>query len=157
MGKKTSTNIYDDKCPLLYAMEMFASKWKLPIIWFLHENDNSTLRYNELQRRVQGVNSTMLTKCLRELEHDKMIRRKHYNTIPPTVEYSLTERGKSLFPALDSLYKWAEVQMLSSSDTHEQTADNFLAALMSDEFVSAEPTKLNVDRYIKELREDDRT
>ena len=148
---------YETDHVLLYTMKIIRPKWKLPIIWLLHENDNGTLRYTELQRRVQGVNSAMLTRCLRELEHDRMIIRKTYNTIPPTVEYSLTERGKSLFPALDSLYKWAEVQMLSPSDTHEQTADNFLAALMSDEFVSAEPTKLNVDRYIKELREDDRT
>ena len=44
--------------------------------WYLNENDNYTLRYNELQKRVQGVNSTMLTKCLRELEHDKMVQRK---------------------------------------------------------------------------------
>ena len=111
--KKLDVNEYDKKCPLLYAMEMFASKWKLPILWYLNENDNYTLRYNELQKRVQGVNSTMLTKCLRELEHDKMVQRKQYNTIPPTVEYSLTERGKSLLPALDSLYKWAEIQMLN--------------------------------------------
>lgn len=53
----------------------------------------------------------MLTKCLRELAADGLISRKQYSTIPPTVEYSLTECGKTLIPALDSIYQWAEGQM----------------------------------------------
>ncbi|MBR0062294.1 MAG: helix-turn-helix transcriptional regulator [Selenomonadaceae bacterium] len=110
MAKKFDTNksVYDDKCPLLSAMEIFGSKWKLPIIWYLNASDNQTLRYRELQRRVTGITEAMLTKCLRELERDKIITRKQYNTIPPTVEYSLTENGKSLLPALNSLSLWAE-------------------------------------------------
>ena len=69
------------------------------------------MRYRELERKVVGITATMLTKCLRELERDKFITRKQYNTIPPTVEYSLDERGKTLLPALESVYKWAEEQM----------------------------------------------
>ena len=53
----------------------------------------------------------MLTKCLRELEQDRFITRKQYSTIPPTVEYSLMERGKTLIPALESVYQWADEQM----------------------------------------------
>ncbi len=53
----------------------------------------------------------MLTKCLRELENDGLITRTQYPTIPPTVEYSLAEKGKSLIPALESVYKWADEQM----------------------------------------------
>lgn len=59
----------------------------------------------------------MLTKCLRELEQDKFIVRKQYNTIPPTVEYSLAERGKTLIPALESVYQWAEEQMCAEKHT----------------------------------------
>ena len=58
----------------------------------------------------------MLTKCLRELEADGLIVRTQYNTIPPTVEYSLTERGMSLIPALESVYQWAEGQMKLKQD-----------------------------------------
>ena len=58
-----------------------------------------------------GITATMLTKCLRELEQDRFITRTQYNTIPPIVEYSLAERGKTLIPALESVYKWAEDQM----------------------------------------------
>ena len=58
-----------------------------------------------------GITATMLTKCLRELEQDKFITRKQYSTIPPTVEYSLAARGKTLIPALESVYQWADEQM----------------------------------------------
>ena len=69
------------------------------------------IRYNELQRKVVGITATMLTKDLRELENDGLISPKQYSTIPPTVEYSLTEKGKTLIPALDTLYQWADDQM----------------------------------------------
>ena len=114
MSKKqlTSTeNIYETECPILYAMEIIGQKWKLPILWYIADAENQTLRYRELERKVVGITATMLTKCLRELEQDGLISRTQYNTIPPTVEYALTERGKTLIPALDSVYQWADRQM----------------------------------------------
>lgn len=62
-----------------------------------------------------GITATMLTKCLRELERDGFITRKQYNTITPTVEYSLAERGRTLIPALESVYQWADEQMKNKS------------------------------------------
>lgn len=79
------------------------------ILWYIA--DKEVIRYNELQRKVVGITATMLTKDLRELENDGLISRKQYSTIPPTVEYSLTEKGKTLIPALDTLYQWADDQM----------------------------------------------
>lgn len=102
-------NIYDTKCPILFAMEIIGQKWKLPILWYIA--DREVIRYNELQRKVVGITPTMLTKCLKELEGDGLVIRTQYNTIPPTVEYSLTDKGKALMPALDSLYNWADEQM----------------------------------------------
>ena len=102
-------NIYDTKCPILFAMEIIGQKWKLPILWYIA--DREVMRYNELQRKVVGITPTMLTKCLKELEGDGLVIRTQYNTIPPTVEYSLTDKGKALMPALDSLYNWADEQM----------------------------------------------
>ena len=104
-------NIYKTECPILYAMEIIGQKWKLPILWYIADAENQTLRYRELERKVVGITATMLTKCLRELEADHLISRTQYNTIPPTVEYSLTERGKTLIPALESVYRWADQQM----------------------------------------------
>ena len=104
-------NIYETDCPILYAMELIGQKWKLPILWYIADAENQTLRYRELERNVIGITATMLTKCLRELERDRFITRKQYSTIPPTVEYSLAERGKTLIPALESVYQWAAAQM----------------------------------------------
>ena len=95
-----SENIYETECPILYAMRIIGQKWKLPILWYIADSENQTMRYKELERRVVGITATMLTKCLRELEADKLIRRTQYSTIPPTVEYTLIERGKLLIPAL---------------------------------------------------------
>ena len=86
-------------------------KWKLPILWYISYAENKTLRYRQLERKVVGITATMLTKYLRELERDRLVKRTQYNTIPPTVEYSLTERGITLIPALESVYSWAEEQM----------------------------------------------
>ncbi|MBR1672353.1 MAG: helix-turn-helix transcriptional regulator [Fretibacterium sp.] len=114
MGKKPlpeDENIYDTLCPILYAMKVIGQKWKLPILWYIADAEGQTLRYKELERRVVGITATMLTKCLKELETDNLIHREQYSTIPPTVEYSLTERGRTLIPALESVYQWAEGQM----------------------------------------------
>lgn len=104
-------SIYETECPILYAMNLIGQKWKLPILWYIADAEDQTLRYRELERKVVGITATMLTKCLRELERDKFITRKQYSTIPPTVEYSLANRGMTLIPALESLYQWADEQM----------------------------------------------
>ena len=104
-----SDNIYETKCPLIYALEIIGQKWKLPIMWYLFENE--TTRYNELKRKVNGITSMMLTKSLKELEEHNLIVRIQYETIPPKVEYSLTERGKALLPALNELSIWGEEQI----------------------------------------------
>lgn len=112
-------NIYETECPILYAMQIIGQKWKLPILWYIADAEHQTLRYRELERKVVGITATMLTKCLRELENDRLITRTQYNTIPPTVEYSLTEQGKTLIPALESIYSWADQQMKGNRDEQE--------------------------------------
>lgn len=104
-----NTNVYDNQCPTMYLFNILGQKWKLPIIWYLAEKD--TARYNELKRRIKGITNIMLTKSLRELEELNVIQRTQYNTIPPKVEYSLTESGKSLLPALSELNVWVEEHM----------------------------------------------
>ena len=103
--------LYDDKtqCPILHVFRRIGGKWKLPILW--HLADQETVRYNELKRSVRGVTNMMLTKCLRELEEYGLVIRRQYNEVPPRVEYSLTERGKKLLPALAELYAWGREQL----------------------------------------------
>ena len=103
--------LYETECPIPYAMELIGQKRKLPILWYIADAENQTLRYRELERKVVGITATMLTKCLRELESDGLVSRTVYPTIPPAVEYALTERGKTLIPALQSIYNWADGQM----------------------------------------------
>ncbi|WP_298779178.1 helix-turn-helix domain-containing protein [uncultured Fretibacterium sp.] len=103
-SKDSKTGGYVARCPLLYVMELIGSKWKLPILWCLNEEDG--LHYNELKRRVHGVTNTMLTKCLRELEEKGLIFRHSLGSVPPSVTYHLREDGKSLMPALEGLCNW---------------------------------------------------
>ena len=100
------SGLYDDKteCPILHVFRRIGGKWKLPILW--HLADQETVRYNELKRSVRGVTNMMLTKCLRELEEYGMVIRRQYNEVPPRVEYSLTERGRSIRPVLEAMYAW---------------------------------------------------
>ncbi|MBR1735925.1 MAG: helix-turn-helix transcriptional regulator [Firmicutes bacterium] len=102
-------DITNKKCPILYALDIIGQKWKLPILWYLHEKENT--RYNELKRRIPGITNIMLTKSLRELEEKGLVIRTVYETIPPKVEYSLTQDGKDLLPTLNELYKWGEAHM----------------------------------------------
>ena len=95
-------------CPIVYAMNIIGQKWKIPILWNIAEYES--LHYNELKRLITPVTNTMLTRCLRELEEAGMVHRLNHNTIPPSVEYCLTELGKSLMPALRELYRWGKAQ-----------------------------------------------
>lgn len=106
---ETMQDVQENRCPVLYALKIIGQKWKLPILWYLHEKENT--RWGELKRRMPGITNMMLTKCLRELEENGLVLRHQYDTVPPKVEYSLTATGKALLPTLNELYKWGEAQM----------------------------------------------
>ena len=93
-------------CPVGTTLCLICGKYKVVIIWYLSEN--GVLRYNELQKLLLGVTPKMLISQLRELEEDKLIKRKVYPVVPPKVEYSLTELGKSLIPILQEMKTWGE-------------------------------------------------
>lgn len=108
----TLSDVINKKCPILCAMNVIGSKWKLPLIWYLHEKENT--RYNELKRRIPGITKFMLTRSLREMEMDGLIIRNEYVSAPPkVVDYSLSPLGKELIPILNELYIWGE-KILSS-------------------------------------------
>ena len=101
----TLSDVANKKCPILCAMNVIGSKWKLPIIWYLHETEKT--RFNELKRRIPGITNFMLTKSLREMEADGLVIRREIVSAPPkVVEYSLTDFGRELIPALNELYSW---------------------------------------------------
>ncbi len=96
-------NKINPECPVEAALDIVGGKWKGVILYHLR---HQTLRFNELRRLIPGVTQRMLTKQLRELEADHIIRRKIYREIPPKVEYSLTEFGHTLSPVLTALEEW---------------------------------------------------
>jgi len=94
-------------CSMELALMMIGGKWKPLILWIL--GTRGILRFGELRRRLPGVTQKMLTQQLRELEADGLVLREAYALMPPRVDYSLTERGQSLVPILESLSAWAKV------------------------------------------------
>ncbi len=101
-----NNKIKNYNCPVGTTLGLIGGKYKVVIIWYLSEN--GVLRYNELQKLLLGVTPKMLISQLRELEEDKLIKRKVYPVVPPKVEYSLTELGKSLIPILQEMKTWGE-------------------------------------------------
>ena len=90
-----------------HAREMLVrvgDKWSVYIIHVL--GDAGTLRFNELRSRVEGISQRMLTVTLRGLERDGLVARTVYPEVPPRVEYSLTEFGRTLIPVLNAIAKW---------------------------------------------------
>jgi len=95
-------------CPVEAAVDVFGGKWKALILWWLQER---TWRFAELRRQIPGITEKMLTQQLRELEADGIIARRVYPTVPPKVEYSLTEYGRSLKHALREICAWGRNHM----------------------------------------------
>jgi len=97
-------------CPLRYVIDIVGSKWKLPIICMLA--CGLPIRYSNIKRKLTGVTNMMLAQSLKELEASDIVHRKQYNEIPPRVEYTLTEKGKSIIPPLVNLAEWGAGHML---------------------------------------------
>ncbi|HTJ78011.1 MAG TPA: helix-turn-helix domain-containing protein [Rariglobus sp.] len=90
------------------ALHMIEGRWKLLILFQLFGGE--VRRFSDLERAIPAVTQKMLAQQLRQMEKDGIVRRKIYPEIPPKVEYSLTEWGQSLCPALDALLKWGASQ-----------------------------------------------
>ncbi|MBI6875643.1 winged helix-turn-helix transcriptional regulator [Clostridium aciditolerans] len=93
-------------CPIEETVKLIGHKWKVLILRNLH--DNGTQRFSELENGINGISQKMLTQQLRQMEADGLIIRKVYPEVPPKVEYSLSELGRSLKPVLDSMNIWGE-------------------------------------------------
>lgn len=91
-------------CQVDDALSILVGKWK-PII-LLHLLQKETVRFNELRRSIPGITQKMLTQQLRELENEDIVSRKVYPQVPPKVEYSITEYGRSLDPILEAIHEW---------------------------------------------------
>ena len=89
-----------------YTMSLIQGKYKMFILYTLM--DFGVVRFNEMKRYIRGISFKTLSATLKELEADGLVHREEYPQIPPKVEYSLTERGRSLIPILDQMCTWGE-------------------------------------------------
>lgn len=94
------------KEPFGYTLSIFSGKWKLNIIYVLACLE--TVRYSVLKKNVDGITHKMLSSQLKELEADGIVARHEYPEIPPRVEYTLTDKGRSLIPLVASMCRWGE-------------------------------------------------
>lgn len=95
-----------------YTLSLINGKYKMVILYTLMEF--GVVRYNEMKRYIRTISHKTLSMMLKELEADRLVSRKEYPQIPPRVEYSLTERGRSLMPILDSMCEWGEQNRLAA-------------------------------------------
>jgi DNA-binding HxlR family transcriptional regulator len=115
-------NVYDAACPSRSVLELISGKWPLLIVPLLARGPE---RNNELLRKVDGISQKMLSQTLRELERSGLVERIDYRTVPPHVEYRLTELGQSLSRTLGAVDRWAEehyAQMVAARERRSGAA-----------------------------------
>lgn len=111
MNRKTEASRISDGlphgncCAVSTTLDVIGGKWKVLILYHL---SGQTLRFNELQRLLPAVTQRMLTLQLRELAADGIVHRKVYPQVPPKVEYSLTDFGRTLLPVIQAMHEWGE-------------------------------------------------
>lgn len=96
--------------PFHIFQNILSGKWKITILWYIAEY--KVQRFGELRRRLGDITQSTLTKQLRELEQDGFVSRYVYQEVPPKVEYSLTELGKSFVPILQDMKKWSDIHLM---------------------------------------------
>ena len=101
-------NVFDSNCPTRQVLDCIADKWTVLIIRRLAEG---TLRFAQLRRSVDGISQKVLTNTLRTLERDGIVTRRIYASVPPKVEYSLTNLGRSLCNLVEGICSWAEANI----------------------------------------------
>ncbi len=109
MKTKQASNSIIEICPIRNVVARFGDKWSLLVLLVI--NSEGVVRFNELGRLIPDISTRVLSSTLRTLEADGLIIRKVYAQVPPKVEYSLTDTGKSLIPLIRQLTEWARANM----------------------------------------------
>ena len=95
-------------CPIRQVVSRFGDKWSLLVLFLLNRSDTGVLRFNEMRRFMTDCSQKMLSQTLKNLEQSHLAHREVFPEVPPRVEYSLTDTGKSLMPALTALIEWGK-------------------------------------------------
>lgn len=111
MDRVTLGNVQN--CPVTATMDIIGGKWKILILHLIYNDIN---RFGKMGMILKDISKQMLTTQLRELENDGIIERKIYPEIPPRVEYSLTDKGRSLLPIIDLMKDWGLQYLLKPQE-----------------------------------------
>ena len=95
-------------CPIRQVVSRVGDKWSMLVLYMLHTSETGILRFNEIRHLMTDCSQKMLSQTLKNLEQSHLVHREVYPEVPPRVEYSLTETGKSLMPALTALIVWGK-------------------------------------------------
>ena len=95
-------------CPIRNVISRFGDKWSMLVLFLLHNSETVILRFNEIRRMMTDCSQKMLSQTLKNLEQSHLVHRDVYPEVPPRVEYSLTDTGKSLMPAIMALIEWGK-------------------------------------------------
>lgn len=109
MEKKEYSNSIIEICPIRNVVARFGDKWSLLVLLVI--NEAGIVRFNELGRMIPDISTRVLSTTLKTLEADGLIDRKVYAQVPPKVEYTLTDTGRSLIPLIMQLTEWAQQNM----------------------------------------------
>ena len=109
MNRDELINELAPECPIRNVLARISDKWVILVLYKLSQEP--AIRFNILQKRIPDISQKMLTMTLRTLEEDGFVKRKVYAEVPPRVEYSLTDRARSLLPYINSLIIWAKENM----------------------------------------------
>lgn len=106
-------------CPFATVQKLIAGKWATLILHYL---EDGPLRFNELLRKMPKMTHATLSVQLKQLEEKKLIIRTQYESIPPKVEYSLTEIGRKFHPAMEALQQWGEeyIEYMNQIESEEE-------------------------------------
>jgi DNA-binding HxlR family transcriptional regulator len=102
---ENNIKISQKTCSLKEVLDIIGGKWAMPIIYHLSKGK---MRFKEVERTVEGINTRMLVKELKNMEANGIITREVFATVPPTVEYTLTSKGEKLLPSIVSLHNWGQ-------------------------------------------------
>ncbi len=95
-------------CPIRQVISRFGDKWSMLVLFMLYKSETGILRFNDIRRLMTDCSQKMLSQTLKNLEQCHLVHRQVYPEVPPRVEYSLTDTGKSLMPAIMALITWGK-------------------------------------------------
>ena len=95
-------------CPIRHVVSRFGDKWSMLVLYMLYKSETGVLRFNEIRKLMSDCSQKMLSQTLKNMEQSHLVHREVYPEVPPRVEYSLTDTGRSLMPVLTDLIAWGQ-------------------------------------------------